>query len=238
MRLERWRPGLAPARLAALEGAIVTRDLVVGGQRWSKGRRLSADDLARLSTFEGEVGTLIVVEAGDVHEDDAAVKLADAIAGPNLQRRGPAQSRLDLVAAAPGVLHVRVRALERLNRIDPLEVFTALDGQVVEAGDLVASVKVAPHVVPASALQDAGRIAAFGRRPLVWVAAFVPMRVAVVVKESIHAPARQRFEASVRAKVEALGSRIVSFGYVEDAVEPVGEAISRVASGPQRADRR
>ena len=236
MRLERWRPGLAPARLAALEGAIVTRDLVVGGQRWSKGRRLSADDLARLSTFEGEVGTLIVEEAGDVHEDDAAVKLADAIAGPNLQRRGPAQSRLDLVAAAPGVLHVRVRALERLNRIDPLEVFTALDGQVVEAGDLVASVKVAPHVVPASALQDAGRIAAFGRRPLVWVAAFVPMRVAVVVKESIHAPARQRFEASVRAKVEALGSRIVSFGYVEDAVEPVGEAISRVASGPQRAD--
>ena len=43
---------------------------------------------------------------------------------------------------------VRVAALERLNRIDPLEVFTVFDGQIVREGDLVASVKVAPHVVP------------------------------------------------------------------------------------------
>ena len=32
---------------------------------------------------------------------------------------------------------------ERINRIDPLEVFTGFDGQIVDSGDLVASVKVA-----------------------------------------------------------------------------------------------
>src|SRR6185369_11988712 len=53
-------------------------------------------------------------------------------------------SRVDLLAEAAGVLNVRVAELERLNRIDPLEVFTAFDGQVVDQGDLVASVKVAP----------------------------------------------------------------------------------------------
>jgi hypothetical protein len=233
VRLERWRPGQANARL---EGAILTRDLSVAGQRWSKGRRLSADDLVRLSTFEGDVGTLVLPEAGDIHEDEAALRLADAVAGPNLERRGPAQSRLDLLAAAAGVLHVRIRSLERFNRIDPLEVFTALDGQIVQAGDLVASVKVAPHVVPEAVVQAGARVAGFGRRPLVWVAAFVPMRVAVLVKESIHAPARQRFEASVRTKIEAFGSRVVSFEYVVDAVEPVRQELAAATSGGERAD--
>ena len=59
--------------------------------------------------------------------------------------RGPNQSQLDLVASLPGVVIVRIAELERINRLDPLEVFTVYDGQVVEKGDLVASVKVAPH---------------------------------------------------------------------------------------------
>ena len=37
--------------------------------------------------------------------------------------------------------------VERLNRVDPIEVFTVFDGQVVAAGDLIASAKVGPHVV-------------------------------------------------------------------------------------------
>lgn len=219
-----------------LEGAVLTRDLVVDGERWSKGRRLTARDLDRLGAFDGEVGVVLVPEAGDLHEDDAAMRLADAVAGPNLERRGPSQSRVDLVAAASGVLHVRIAELERLNRIDPLEVFTALDGQVVERGMLVASVKVAPHLVPAELVTAGARIAAFGRRALVWVAPFVPMRVAVVVKESIHAPARQRFEASVRTKVESLGSSVRSFEYVEDENKAVERALSAATTGRGKAD--
>src|SRR5207245_2868611 len=80
------------------------------------------------------------------------------------------------------------------------------------------------HLVPAELVTAGARIAAFGRRALVWVAPFVPMRVAVVVKESIHAPARQRFEASVRTKVESLGSSVRSFEYVEDENKAVERA--------------
>ena len=75
------------------------------------------------------------------------------------------------------MLHVRAREVELLDRIDPLEVFTALDGSVVAAGQLVASVKVAPHVVPAATVDRGVAIARGGTRPLVWVAPFVPMRV-------------------------------------------------------------
>ena len=235
MRIERVTPGRrAPARLA---GAILARDLTVGGRRWSKGRRLTADDLLALAVADpGPAVTVVIAEAGELHEDDAAVRLAQAIAGPNLEVRGPNQSRLDLVAAVAGVVNVRIAELERLNRLDPLEVFTVFDGQIVERGDLIASVKVAPHVVDASIVEAGARIASFGSQPIVWVAAFVARRVGVVVKESVRATARERFEASVRAKIEGLGSTIIDIVYVEDDVDAVEAAVGRFVRGADTAD--
>ena len=45
------------------------------------------------------------------------------------------------------------------------------------------------------------------------------------MKETIRGIARDRFEASVRAKVEGLGSRLVGIDYVDDAVAPVAAAL-------------
>ena len=80
---------------------------------------------------------------------------------------------MDLLAATPGVVNVRIAELEQVNRLDPLEVFTVFDGQIVERGDLVASIKVAPHVVEAAIVDAGARLADFGSRPLVWVAPFI-----------------------------------------------------------------
>ena len=235
MQVRRVTPGRrVPARLG---GAILARDLTVSGLHWTKGRRLSADDLVALAAADpGDPVTVLVPEAGELHEDDAALRLAAAVAGPGLTIRGPAQSRVDLIAAAAGVLNVRIGDLERLNRIDPLEVFTAFDGQVVEPGDLVASVKVAPHLVAAAIVDQGARLAGFGSHPLVWVAPFVHRRVGVIVKESVRATARHRFEASVHAKVEGLGSDIVEIAYVEDDRQAVEAAMAAFVRGPDPVD--
>lgn len=217
MRAERIQAGTRPN--PALAGAVLTRDLRVGDERWAKGRRLSSDDLVALAANASAVPpaglTVLLAEAGDLHEDAAALRLAASVGGENLVLRGPAESRVDLLAATDGVLHVRASALERLNRIDPLEAFTGFDGSIVAAGDLVASIKVAPHVVEERVVVAGERIAGFGRRPLVRVAAFRPMAVAVIVREAVRSVARERFEASVRAKVETLGSEVRSITYAE-----------------------
>lgn len=235
MRVERVTPGRrAPASLA---GAILTRDLRIGGQRWGKGRRLTTDDLLALAGADpGPPVTVLVAEPGELHEDEAGIRLARAIAGPNLDVRGPSESRLDLVAAADGVVTVQVAELERLNRLDPLEVFTVFDGQVVERGDLVASVKVAPHVVDASVVEAGARIAGFGSQPIVSVARFQARRIGVVVKESVRGTARDRFESSIRAKVEGLGSTILDIVYVEDDPDAVEVAVGRFTRGADTAD--
>lgn len=235
MRVERVTPGRrAPARLA---GAILTRDLTVGGKRWSKGRRLSEEDLLALAAAEPAAAVAVLVASGnELHEDEAALRLAKAIAGPGLDVRGPNQSRLDLLASVNGVVTVRIAELERINRLDPLEVFTVFDGQVVEKGDLVASVKVAPHLVDAGVIEAGARIAGFGSQPVVSVAAFVARRVGVVVKESVRATAKERFETSVRAKVEGLGSEIIDIVYVEDDADAVETAVGRFTRGAETAD--
>jgi hypothetical protein len=236
VRLDRLVAG-RPAS-PALEGAVLARDLVVGAARWSKGRRLTVADLDAFTATPPGVGpvTVIVMEPGDLHEDEAALRLAAAVAGPGLTARGPVQSRVDLIAAHDGVLHVRTADLERLNRLDPLEVFTRLDGSIVAAGDLVASVKVAPHVVAASIVLAGARIAGDGRRPIVHVAPFRPMRVAVVVKESLRTSDRPRFERSVRDKVESLGSVVTGIAYVADEDEAVTAALRETRRGPGRAN--
>lgn len=239
MRLERIVPGRRPPD--GVEGAVLARDLRVGGERWSKGRRLSAGDLdvlaalrdgaARPGSPDG-TATVLVPEAGDVHEDDAALRLASAVSGgdPGLVARGPVQSRVDLVAAAPGVVAVRLPALFRLNRLDPLEVFSVFDGQVVAAGAIVASVKVGPHLVTEAVLA-AGEAVARRGGAVVRVRPFRSVRIAVLVKEHVTGAARERFEATVRAKIAGVGASLTAIDYVRDEAPAVTEALSAAVRG-------
>jgi hypothetical protein len=235
VRVERVTPGRPLP--GALEGAVLARDLVVAGARWTKGRRLTTADVAGLAASpEGPPITVLVPEPGDVHEDDAGLRLAVAVVAgqPGLALRGPVQSRVDLVATVAGVVVVRAAALDRLNRIDSLEVFTVADGRVVSPGDLVASAKVAPHLVAESVLAAGERIALRGGA-LVAVRPFRPARIAVLVKERIAAEARARFEDSIRTRAGGLGATITRIHYVADDAEAVTAALHDAVRGPARA---
>ena len=230
-------------------GAVLTRDVIVAGERWSKGRRLSESDIARIAdpASGADLGVrgrepgaapgfvALVLDPDDVHEDEAATLLARAVAGTGVQLRGPAESRVDLLASEDGVLHVRAADLERLDRVDPLEVFTLYDGQVVRARDLVASVKIGPHAVSRDVLRRGLRLVERSG-PLVRVAPFVRRRVAVVVKESVRAPARGRFERGIAARVGSLGSRLDGIEYVADDADAVEAALRPLARGSRRVD--
>ena len=237
MRLAKISPGRTPP--AAVTGAILTRDLTVAGLRLSKGSRLAPEHLAVIgeAPLNGSV-TVLIPDPWEVHEDEAALRLAAAVAGPRscLGARGPDRSRVDLVATVPGVVDIRVRALERLNAIDPLEVFTVFDGQSVEPGDLVASVKIAPHLV-AEAVLLAGETIARRGGPLVRVRPFRSLCVGVVVKGEVAPAARARFERAIAAKVAGLRCRLATVAYVRDADGPVGDALAALLEpGPDRAD--
>lgn len=234
MRLERIVPGRTPS--GSLAGAILPRDVVVGGERWPKGRRLSAGDIERLCAIAPKDGIgVLVPEAGDVHEDEAARRLARAMSGEGITIGEPVQSRVDLRASVGGVARIRAADLERLSAIDPIGAFSILDGQIVAPGDLIASVKVGPHLVPPEPIER-GEAVARRAAPLVSVVPFAPRRVAALVKESLPPASRPRFEASVRSKVETLGSVLVDVVYPGDELRSLEEALRTFTTGADRVD--
>jgi hypothetical protein len=196
-----------------LEGAVLLAPARLAGGTLRKGTRLDPSAAGRLIAAAraaelSEPVRLALLDPGDLHEDEAADRLARAVAGAGLALEAPRQSRLDLVARWDGVVHVQVESLRRLNTLDPLEVFTVYHGQAVSAGEVVAAVKVAPHVVP-DALVLAGEAVAREAQPLVDVRPYLPLEVAAIAEEALSGEAFERFEAGVRLKVEALGSRFV-----------------------------
>ncbi len=237
MRLEQIVPGRTPS--PDLTGAILARDLAVAGGRLPKGTRLTREHLAAIeSAPPGPAVRVIVADPWEVHEDEAAVRLASAVTRDRqeLAVRGPSQSRVDLLATVAGVVDIRLAALERLNRIDPLEVFTVYDGQPVEPGDLVASVKIAPHVVPEAVLL-AGEAVARRGGSLVRVRPYRGVRLGVVVKGEVAPRARERFEAAIAAKAGGLRGRLGDVRYVTDDDAAVTDALATLTGpGERRAD--
>ena len=88
VRLERLTPGRRPP--AELAGAVLARDsssAASAGRRAGGCPRPTSTALGAPSA-DGRRGpvTVIVLEPGDLHEDDAALRLAAAVAGPGLDR--------------------------------------------------------------------------------------------------------------------------------------------------------
>jgi hypothetical protein len=198
---------------ADLTGAILLAPVRLAIRTLPKGSRVDGPlaALLAMAARRGEIAAplrLAWPEAGDLHEDQAALRLAGAVAGHGLTPRNPRQSRVDLTARWNGVLRVKVESLAALNRIDTLEVFTLFHGQAVRADQVVASAKVAPHLVQESVVAH-GEAVASSAYPIVDVLPYLPLDVAAIAAEALEPAALGRFDAAARAKTTALGGRFL-----------------------------
>ncbi len=211
-------------RAGDLVGAVITRELRIGSARFRKGQRVAAEDLAVLADSELPVHAVMLGE-DDVHENEAAVRLAEALHGDGVMQRDPVQSRVNLVSMRKGLLRVDTDALLKLNTRPDLGIFTAPNHLPVVAGKIVAGVKIAPVAIDRTVLEDAVFEIEAHPRPIVEVLPFQPLVAGVVVTEGKIDHLRERFEASVRQKVGWYGGRILRFAYVPDRVDEVAAAM-------------
>ena len=226
---------LAGDRLTAeaIAGTILAQTLQDPGDHHHalllKGRRLAAEDLELVRRAGVRELHVVRMEPRDVHEDEAARRLAALVAGPGIALHGPVESQMRLTADTNGIFQVDVFRLNALNAIDDVSIFTLFDGQLVPQGKTVAGVKVTPFVVPEAHLEEAERVAT-GSQGVVRVLPFRPMRVAVLVRERLDASERQRFQESIEMKVAWFGSRVHAIRYVADDASQVAHALEGLAS--------
>ena len=121
---------------------------------------------------------IIVAQLGpdDVNEDLAAADLAQHLAGDNIRLDRPFTGRVNFFAEVSGVLCVDVAGVDRVNAVDDAITFATLPAfRAVEAGEMIATVKIIPFAVGRALLDMAKEMST-----LIGVAAFKPMRVGVV----------------------------------------------------------
>jgi molybdenum cofactor cytidylyltransferase len=147
--------------LAEAEGAIAAHSIRHASGVVKKGTVLTPELVARLK----EAGVAEVVAArlgaGDVHEDEAARRIAEVLKGTNVRLDEAGTGRCNLYAVEAGLFVVDRAAVDTLNRLDPgLTVATLEAFRPVEAGRMVATVKIIPFAVPRHAVDAAARFAA------------------------------------------------------------------------------
>lgn len=232
MKAEALRgPALSAERI---DGAVLAETLLDPNDHHHplllKGRILSRADWPLVARAAVDELHVLRIDPGDVHEDEAARRLADLVAGPGIERHGPVESQVRLSAAINGIFEVDVAQLEALNSIEDISVFTLFDGQLVSKGKTVAGVKVTPFVVPEARLREAEQVANSGDG-IVRVLAFRAMRVGVLVRERLDRSQREKFQASIEMKVAWFGSTISEIRYVADSVEAVEDAATEILRG-------
>jgi hypothetical protein len=213
----------------AITGTILAQTLQDPGDHHRalllKGRRLKAQDLELVRRAGVSELHVVLMDPGDVHEDEAASRLAALVAGPGIAVVGPVESQMRLSADTNGILQIDVDRLNALNAIEDVSIFTLFDGQLVPQGKTVAGVKVTPFVVSQERLREAERVVA-PSRGVVRVLPFRPMRVAVLVRERLDASQRQRFQESIEMKVAWFGSRVQTIRYVADDPDQVADSLA------------
>lgn len=224
------RFGEIPLREA--EGAILAHSVKRGALVFKKGRRLAAADIVALA--EAGVATVFAarLEEGDVHEDEAARLVSEAIAGPGVTVEAPFTGRVNLHAPAPGIALIdgeRVRALNRLH--ESLTLATVPPFEIVGRRQMLATVKVIPFAAPKAVVEEALRLAK--GEPMVSFAPFRPHRAGLVVTElaGMKKSLKAKTVAAMAERLTALGSSLGEVVEAPHAIAPVAEAIARLRAG-------
>jgi molybdenum cofactor cytidylyltransferase len=200
-----------------------------GKRLFRKGKPLTPDDVQALRQM-GRISVYVAeLEAEDVPEDQAALRIAEALLQDGLRLSRSAGGRVNLLATRLGVIYVDAAALREANACEGITLATLPSHAVVRPRQIVATVKVIPYAVPQAHLQ-AVEAAIAGAQPLISLVALPPKRVAIILSGT--AGVRQRlladFEAPLKARIEALGStaELKDFISLEDEGDEI--ALSRL----------
>ncbi|BBK36389.1 4-diphosphocytidyl-2C-methyl-D-erythritol kinase [Allostella sp. ATCC 35155] len=216
-----------PVPVAEAAGAILAHSRKAGARTLKKGRVLVQADLADLAAAGIAEVIAARLDPDDVPEDEAARRIAERVAGPGLSASAPFTGRVNLFAEEPGVAEVDVARLDAANLIDEaITVATLPPFTPVEAGQMVATIKIIPFAAPGPAL--AAVLDAVGDR-LVRVAPYRPM-TAILVQTRLPGTKESVLDKTVgvtRQRLSAAGSRLAAEWRTPHEEEAVAEAVSR-----------
>ncbi len=200
-------------------GAVAAHSVRAGDVVVKKGTLVTSEIAQTLA--QAGIETLIAArfEPGDIAEDEAALRLARALAGSDIAVEAPFTGRSNLYAESAGVLLIDADAIHGLNAVDEGMTAATLPAyKPVVAGEMLGTIKIIPYALPEVLLQkgieragkNALRIAPYTRRMVGVVSTTLPGLKPSVIDKTL---------AVLAKRLEPTGARIVQERRVPHEVE-------------------
>ncbi len=205
-----------PVPLERAEGKILGHNVAGrdGRRLLRKGKALSVEHVAVLREMGRTVAYVAELEPGDVGEDVAARRVAEAAQGDGLRLLGSATGRVNVLATTQGLFRVNTGRLVRLNECQGVTLAALDTHTAVGRGQAVATIKVIPYAVPEPIVVRAEAIATEGE-PLIRVDELLSRSVGMILSgsPSVRDKLFEHF-SPLEERVRSLGSHIAKRDYV------------------------
>ena len=200
------------------------------GPTFKKGHVIKGSDIPHLQRMGKNHIYVLELSGDELHEDEAALAMAQAIAGPGIEYDSqPSEGKVGFRAEAEGLLRVDRRRLLALNLLGEVMLATWHDNTVVKKGDLVAAGRAIPLVVPRQVVDEAVSIAS-NAGGLIRVLPWKIRRGAVLVtgQEVFEGRIKDAFGPIMKEKLKDHGVDVLSYSLVPDDAGMILEEIKKV----------
>ncbi|MEW5723946.1 MAG: molybdopterin-binding protein [Thermodesulfobacteriota bacterium] len=219
--------------LSEAVGAVLAHDLTevrpgcFKGPAFKKGHLVREEDLDRLARLGKRHLYVLDLDEGLLHEDDAALVLAGALAGEGVTfNPQPAEGKINLKAAHDGLLKVNVEALTEFNLVEGVMCAGRHTNTRVKQGEIVAGARAIPLVVPREQVETAAGLArAVGGVFSVREMARPRTGLIITGHEVYHGLIEDRFERIMVPKLESFGCPVIRVSLAPDEVEFIAATI-------------
>jgi molybdenum cofactor cytidylyltransferase len=209
-------------------GAILAHRLRGASRHFDKGMVIDKDAAGAMAEAGFTDIAVARLEPGDIGENAAAYAIAAHFLSPLLELTEAGTGRANLVARASGVLCIDRAAIDRLNRIDEaITLATLADSARVNAGDLLATLKIIPFAVAGKSVDSALAAAspdAIALKPFMALRAGLALSVSGI-KDSVLAGT----EAVTRSRIEARGGALKTIHHVPHDSAAIAASLQEMA---------
>jgi len=195
------------------------------GPRFKKGHIVTPEDVSTLLGM-GKEHVYVSGLKNEVHEDEAALRIARAAQGPHINISSPSEGKVGFRAAEKGLLKINVDGLFALNSVRDVVFATLHSGQTVVPGQDLAGTRVVPLTITEQQVADAEAVCR-KHGPIIQVKPFKFCNVGLIVtgSEVFHQRIRDGFGPVVAAKFQDIGSEIMEKRLVADDMHMIVAAI-------------
>ncbi len=212
-------------------GTVLMHDMTqiipgqIKGPRFHKGQVIREEDIPVLLSMGKQHIYVWDQTPGQVHENEAAERLAKAIAGPGLSFSEPKEGKVDLIAESDGILYVDEERLLALDSLEYVVIATLHNHRPIRVGQKIAGTRVVPLMIDEKVIQEAEDIAS--GNPVIKVCPLKSWKVGIVTtgSEIYHGRIQDKFGPVLKKKMNHWGSEVIGQEFSDDNIEMIQDKI-------------